>query len=281
MKTVHYGDIVAAVKEMCLKAAFDLPDDVVQALKRSVNKERSGLGKSILKSLVENATIAVETKAPLCQDTGFAVFFVELGSSVAINGGLLTDAINEGVRLGYREGYLRASIVDDPVFKRKNTADNTPAIIHLDLTTGDRLRLMLLPKGGGCENMSAIAMLKPSDGMQGVVEYVVQTAVNAGPNPCPPTIIGVGIGGTADMAMMLAKKALLRPLHGSHPDSQYAKMEKTMLDTINASGVGPQGMGGGITTLAVHIETFPCHIASLPVAVNFNCHAARFSERIL
>lgn len=281
MKTVRYGDIVAAVKEMCLNAAFDLPDDVARALKRSVNKERSGLGKSILKSLVENAAIAMETKAPLCQDTGFAVFFVELGSSVVIEGGLLTDAINEGVRLGYREGYLRASIVDDPVFKRKNTTDNTPAIIHLSLASGDRLRLMLLPKGGGCENMSAIAMLKPADGMEGIIEYVVQTVVKAGPNPCPPTIIGVGIGGTADMAGMLAKKALLRPLHASHPDPQYAKMEKTMLDTINASGVGPQGMGGGVTSLAVHIETFPCHIASLPVAVNFNCHAARFSERIL
>jgi fumarate hydratase subunit alpha len=193
----------------------------------------------------------------------------------------LTDAINDGVRLGYGEGFLRASIVADPVFKRKNTQDNTPAVVHLSLVEGDKLRLRLLPKGGGCENMTALAMLKPSDGMQGVVDFVVQTAIKAGPNPCPPTVIGVGIGGTADMAATLAKKALLRPLSARHPDPDFAKMERAMLEAINASGVGPQGLGGAITALRVHVETFPCHIASLPVAVNFNCHAARFSERIL
>jgi len=281
MKKIRYGDIVAAVKDMCLEAAFDLPEDIVNSLKRSVMKERSSLGKSILKSLLENADIARKERMPLCQDTGYAVFFADLGDAVVIEGGLVTDAINEGVRLGYREGYLRASIVDDPVFRRKNTLDNTPAIIHLSIVQGDRLRLRLLPKGGGCENMSALAMLKPSEGTQGVIDFIVQATVKAGPNPCPPTIVGVGIGGTADVAAMLAKKALLRPLVGRHPDADYAKMEKAILDAINASGVGPQGVGGAVTALAVHIETRPCHIASLPVAVNFNCHSARFSERVL
>jgi fumarate hydratase subunit alpha len=281
MRTIRYGDIVAAVREMCLEAAFDLPEDVLRLLKRSMMKEGSAIGKSIVKSLLENADIARRERMPLCQDTGFAVFFVDLGSSAVVEGGLLIDAINEGVGAGYREGFLRASIVQDPVFKRKNTLDNTPAAVHLSLVEGDRLRLRLLPKGGGCENMSALAMLKPSDGAQGVTDFVVQTAIKAGPNPCPPTIIGVGIGGTADLAAAIAKKALLRPPGKHHPDPDYAKMERTMLDAINASGVGPQGMGGAITALAVHIETCACHIASLPVAVNFNCHAARFSERII
>jgi fumarate hydratase subunit alpha len=280
MRAVHYRDIVAAVKELCLSAAFDLPEDVAKALKRSLTKERSRLGKSILKNVIENAAVAQRNRMPLCQDTGFAVFFVELGSSVAVEGGVLTDAINEGVRQGYREGYLRASIVDDPIFQRKNTRDNTPAIIHLSIVAGDKVRITIAPKGGGCENMSAIAMLSPSAGMQGVMDFVVQTVIKAGPNPCPPTIVGVGVGGTMDMAAVLAKRALLRPI-SDWPDPAYAKMEKAMLDAINSSGVGPQGFGGSITALAVHIETYPCHIASLPVAVNLNCHAARHAERIL
>jgi fumarate hydratase subunit alpha len=281
MKIVHFRDIVAAVREMCMKAAVELPDDVIHSLKRSVAKERSPLGQSIVKSIIENAAVAKRDNVPLCQDTGFAVFFIELGSSVIVEGGVLTDAINEGVRLGYREGFLRASIVDDPIFKRINTRDNTPAIIHLSMVAGDGLRIVLAPKGGGCENMSALAMLKPSDGMQAVIDFVVQTVIKAGPNPCPPTIVGVGVGGTADMAAILAKRALLRPLHNSHAIPEYAKMEKTILDAINASGVGPQGLGGSVTALAVHIETYPCHIASLPVAVNLNCHAARHVERVL
>ena len=281
MKIVRYRDIVAAVREMCMKAAVELPDEFTRSLKRSVTKEKSPLGQSILKSLIENAAIAKRDAVPLCQDTGFAVFFVELGSSTIVEGGVLTDAINEGVRLGYREGFLRASIVDDPIFKRINTRDNTPAIIHLSMIAGEGLRIVLAPKGGGCENMSALSMLKPSDGMQAVIDFVVQTVIKAGPNPCPPTIVGVGVGGTADMAAILAKRALLRPLHSSHPAPEYAKMENTILDTINASGIGPQGLGGSITALAVHIETHPCHIASLPVAVNLNCHAARHVERVL
>jgi len=281
MRTVHYRDIVVAVKEMCCQAAFDLPDDVVRSLKRAMRKESSVLGKSVIGSLLENAAVARRDRVPLCQDTGFSVFFVELGSTVAVEEGRITDAINEGVRLGYREGFLRASIVDDPVFKRKNTRDNTPAIVHLSMTAGDKLRTVLAPKGGGCENMSALAMLNPSDGAQGVIDFVVQTVVKAGPNPCPPTIVGVGIGGTADRAALLAKEALLRPLSEPHADHEYATLEKTILDRINSSGIGPQGLGGSVTALAVHIETFPCHIASLPVAVSINCHAARCAERIL
>jgi fumarate hydratase subunit alpha len=281
MRTVAFRDIVAAVKDMCLEAAFELPADVGLALKRSVTREKSPLGQSILNSLLENAAIAKRDRAPLCQDTGFAVFFVELGSSVCVEGGILTDAINEGVRLGYGEGFLRASIVDDPLFRRSNTRDNTPAIMHISIVAGDNLRIIVAPKGGGCENMSALAMLKPSDGMQGVIDFVVQTVVEAGPNPCPPSIVGVGIGGTAEMAALLAKKALLRPVRDFHPDPEYAKLEKTILDTINASGIGPQGLGGTITALTVHIETFPCHIASMPVAVNLNCNSARHAERVL
>jgi fumarate hydratase subunit alpha len=279
MKIVLFRDVVAAVREMCMKAAVELPDDVSRCLKRSVAKESSPLGQSILKSIVENAAIAKRDAAPLCQDTGFAVFFVDLGSSTIVEGGVLTDAINEGVAQGYRDGFLRASIVDDPIFKRINTRDNTPAIIHLSMFDGEGLRIVLAPKGGGCENMSALAMLKPSDGMQAVIDFVVQTVIKAGPNPCPPTIVGVGVGGTADMAAILAKRALLRPVHKFHAAPEYAKMEKTILEAINASGIGPQGFGGAITSLAVHIEPHPCHIASLPVAVSLNCHAARHVER--
>jgi fumarate hydratase subunit alpha len=183
--------------------------------------------------------------------------------------------------MGYREGFLRASIVDDPIFHRKNTRDNTPAVIHVSLVAGDRVRIIVAPKGGGCENMSAIAMLKPSDGMQAVIDFVAQTVVKAGANTCPPTIVGIGIGGTADTAAVLAKKALLRPLRDPHPDPEYANLETAILEAVNASGIGPQGLGGTVTALAVHIETFPCHIASLPVAVNLNCHAARHAQRIL
>ncbi len=281
MRLVHFTDIVAAVGDMCLEAAFDLPDDVFRALKRSLTKEKSPLGQSLLKSVLENAAIAKKDRVPLCQDTGFAVFFVEIGSTVVVEGGVLTDAINEGVRRGYGDGFLRASIVDDPLFQRKNTRDNTPCVIHVKPVAGDKLSIMLAPKGGGCENMSALTMLKPSEGSRGVIDFVVRTVVKAGPNPCPPTIVGVGIGGTADMAAILAKKALLRPVRDPHPDPEYAKLENAILDAINDSGIGSQGLGGTVTALAVHIETFPCHIASLPVAVNLNCHAARHAGRVL
>ena len=281
MRTISYTSIVASVKDLCLEAAYDLPGDVADCLTASVAKEKSPLARSILESCIENAAIASRDRVPLCQDTGLAVYFVEAGSSVMVEGGTLTDAINEGTARGYAEGYLRASVVNDPLFRRKNTRDNTPAVIHVTIVAGDALRITLAPKGGGCENMGALAMLKPSDGTQGVIDFILKTVVAAGGNPCPPTIVGVGLGGTMEMAALLAKKALLRPMDKRHSDPDYARLEQEILGLINASGVGPQGLGGSTTALSVAIETFPCHIASMPVAVNLNCHAARHATRVL
>jgi fumarate hydratase subunit alpha len=275
MKIIQYSEIVNTVKKMCVDAACVLPDDVLTRIKQACADEPFPRAKIILSSIVENANIASEKKIPICQDTGFAIFFVKMGVDVKIEGGNLCGAINEGARLGCIDGYLRGSIVDDPIFDRKNTGDNTPAIIHIDLVDGDNLEITLLPKGGGCENMSALAMLKPSDGLQGVVKYVRDAVVNSGGNPCPPVMVGVGIGGTADAACLLAKKALLRPAGVHHTDVRYARLEKDLFREINASGVGPQGLGGLHTALWVSVEYMPCHIASMPVAVNINCHAAR------
>ena len=274
-KVIRFSDIVDAVKGLCLQAAFRLPDDTLKALQESLSPEKSPAGRSILNQCLQNASLASSESLPLCQDTGFAIFFVNIGSEVSVDGGILTDAINEGVRRGYKEGYLRNSIVKDPLFNRINTGDNTPALIHIDMIKGDTLSITLLPKGGGCENMSSLAMLKPSDGKEGIIDFIVSTVVKAGGNPCPPVVVGAGIGGTADKAALLAKKALLRRIGSSHADPQYAGLEKEILTRINDSGVGPQGLGGTVSALAVHIETFPCHIASMPVAVNLNCHSAR------
>lgn len=281
MKTIAYIDIVKKVTDMCLKANINLPSDVLSSLKSAAKNEKSELARSILNQCIDNADIALKEKMPICQDTGFAVFFVEIGTDICINGGTIIDAINEGTAKGYKEGYLRKSIVEEPLFDRMNTGDNSPAVIHLELVPGDKLKITLAPKGGGSENMSAVAMLKPSDGEQGIVDFVVETVVKAGGNPCPPTIVGVGIGGTFEKCALLAKKALLRPIGTHHPDKRYAELERKILEKINASGVGPQGLGGTFTALAVHIETFPCHIASLPVAVNLNCHAARHTSIML
>ncbi len=218
---------------------------------------------------------------PLCQDTGFAVWFVEMGRDVTLSRGTISEAVTAGTRAGYKRFYLRKSIVADPLFDRKNTTDNTPVILHLEQVEGDRLKLILAPKGGGSENMSALRMLKPSDGRAGVVEFVVNSVISAGGNPCPPTIVGVGIGGTMERAACLAKRALLRPVGQPAADSRYAELEREILERINASGIGPQGLGGAVTSLAVHVEHHPCHCASLPVAVNLNCHAARHQEVIL
>ena len=276
MRSIPYQIVVEQVRELCLRAAFDLPADVRNALEQARAAEAAPLGQALLEQCLANAATAADKRLPICQDTGFCVYFVELGVDVRIEGGLLADAINEGTRQGYEQGYLRKSIVADPVFDRVNTNDNTPAVIHLEQVPGDRLRLCLAPKGGGSENMSAVRMLKPSDGCEGVVEFVVEQTTQAGGNPCPPTIVGVGIGGTFEKVAYLAKKALLRQPPGApHPTAAYAELEQEILTRINASGVGPQGLGGSTTALAVHIETFPCHIASLPVAVNLNCHAAR------
>jgi fumarate hydratase subunit alpha len=266
---------VESVQQIAIKAAFDLPSDVFKRLEQMHTEEDSTIGKKILHQILENADIAAKEKLPICQDTGTAVVFVQIGNDVTITGGLLPDALNEGVRRGYDEGYLRKSIVSDPLFNRVNTKDNTPASIHYDFVAGDKLTITILPKGGGCENMSNLAMLKPSDGKEGIIDFVVTSIIKAGGNPCPPVIAGIGIGGTADKACSLAKKALLRPVGSVHTDKQYADFEKELLLHINNSGVGPQGFGGRSTALAVHIETAPCHIASMPVALNLNCHAAR------
>jgi fumarate hydratase subunit alpha len=275
MREIHFNTIVESVRTISLKAAFELPEDVRRRLEILYSRENSTTAKKILSQLLENADIAAKEKLPICQDTGTAVLFVEIGNEVIITGGLLPDALNEGIRQGYKDGYLRKSLVDDPLFERINTKDNTPASIHYEYVHGDKLTITILPKGGGCENMSQLAMLKPSDGKEGIIEFVVSSIIKAGGNPCPPVIVGIGIGGTADNACCLAKKALLRKIGSVHINKQYAELEQELLLNINNSGVGPQGFGGYSTALAVHIETAPCHIASMPVALNLNCHAAR------
>lgn len=281
MREISASAISDHVAEMCQEANIYLGEDVFEALKNSLEWEESPTGKEVLKQLIENVEIARNEQIPICQDTGFAVFFVEWGQEAHLTGGTLEEAINAGVKKGYTEGYLRKSIVDDPLYDRKNTKDNTPAVIYTDLVPGDKVKISFAPKGGGSENMSTVKMLKPSDGEAGLVDFVVNHVKAAGPNPCPPIVVGVGIGGTFDKVAVLAKKALFRPVGQSHPDSKFAALEKTILDKINDLGVGPQGFGGRVFALAVHIETFPAHIASMPAAVNINCHACRHLERTI
>lgn len=278
MRIIEFDRIKDAVCAMCGQAACDLPDDVLAALQRAKSGETSDLGREFFDQYLLNSQIARKERLPLCQDTGFAVFFVQMGSEVMLDHGTVKEAINAGVREGYKKFFLRKSIVSDPLFDRKNTFDNTPAVVHLEQVPGDKLHLTLAPKGGGSENMSALRMLKPSEGRQGVVDFVVNAVVSAGGNPCPPTIVGVGIGGTMEYAAYMAKKALLRKVGENSPDERYAALEAEILEKINASGVGPQGLGGKTTALAVNIEFHPCHLASMPVAVNLNCHAARHAE---
>ena len=277
MKVIEFDTIVNEVKNLCMKANYELPEDVKKAFDEAIKNEESPLGKSILEQCVKNAKIAENEELAICQDTGFSVFFVKYGR-IEINGGNIYDAIDEGVRQGYQEGYLRKSILKDPLLERVNTKDNTPAIVHLELVEDEFLDITLAPKGGGSENMSRIAMMKPSDGVEGVVKFVVDSVAGAKGNPCPPTIVGVGIGGTFEKVAFIAKKALLRPIGEHNPDPRYAELEKRMLTEINNSGVGPQGLGGRTTSFWVNIETFPCHIASMPVAVNLNCHASRHAH---
>lgn len=276
MREIHVDGIAKAVKELCIRANTELGQDVLDAFQKALEKEESPTGRDILKHLLINARIARDEKIPMCQDTGLAVVFVELGQEVRIVGGSLKDAIEEGVRQGYQEGYLRKSACHP--FTRQNTGDNTPAIIHVELTSGDGLKLTLAPKGGGSENMSRVMMLTPAVGVQGIKDYVIQRVKEMGSNPCPPTIVGVGIGGTFEMAALLAKKALLRELGSVNPDPELAALESEWLEEINRLGIGPQGLGGRTTSLAVHIKMMPCHIASLPVGVNIQCHAARHKE---
>lgn len=280
MREIAWSNIVDAVKALCLEANYYLNSSLIRALKEARTHEESPAGRRILDHLLENAQIAASGENPLCQDTGVAVFFIELGQEVHVVGGPLEDAVNEGVRQAYREGYLRKSVVDDPL-RRRNTGDNAPAVIWLQSVPGDRLRIDMAPKGAGSENMSAIAMLKPSQGEQGVIDFVVDWVNRAGGNPCPPIIVGVGLGGTFEKAAWLAKKALLRDVGERHQDPYYAELEMRLLERINALGIGPMGLGGRTTALDVHIEVFPCHIASLPVAVNIQCHSARHKSVVL
>ena len=277
MRELQAKEITSAVKRLCMEANYYLGEDVLNAIKEGLKKEESPLGKDILQQIIENAEIAAKEEVPICQDTGFAVIFVELGQEVRVVNGDFNEAINEGVRQGYTDGYLRKSIVQDPI-GRKNTGDNTPAVIHLEIVPGDKVKIVVAPKGGGSENMSEVKMMKPADGVEGLKKFVVERVEKSGGNPCPPVVVGVGVGGTFEKCAFLAKKALLREVGSKHPDPYYAELEAELLEKINKTGVGPQGLGGRTTALAVHIEAHPCHIASYPAAVNLNCHAARHKE---
>ena len=279
MREIDVKLITEKVRNLCMEANTDLGDDMFQAFDRAMEKEESSMGLEILKELKENARIAKEEKVPICQDTGFAVVFVELGQDVHLIGGDLVEAIHEGVRQGYRDGYLRKSICHP--FTRANTGDNTPAIIHTEVVPGEKVKIIVAPKGGGSENMSRVVMLTPSDGIEGIKRFVVQRVKESGSNPCPPTIVGIGIGGTFEQAALLAKKSLLRPLGSKNPDLELEKLESEILTEINKLGIGPQGLGGRTTSLAVHILMMPCHIASFPLAVNIQCHAQRHKEALI
>ena len=279
LRQISAEEITRTIRRLCIEANTILGDDVVEALKKGLEKEESAVGKDIFRQLLEIANRAREVGIPLCQDTGMVVVFIEMGQDIHIVGGDLNQSINEGVRQGYRDGYLRASSLDPLV--RKNFGDNTPAIIHVEIVPGDQLKLTVIPKGFGGENMSRVALLTPASGMEGIKEFVLRTVEEAGANPCPPGIVGVGIGGTLEKAAILAKKSLLRPIDQRHPDPGIARLEEEFLEEINRLGVGPQGLGGTVTALDVHIETYPTHIASLPVAVNLQCNCHRHKEAVL
>ncbi|MEW6685636.1 MAG: fumarate hydratase [Candidatus Edwardsbacteria bacterium] len=274
MREIQASKITEAVKKMCISANCNAGEDLIQALQKGLKEEESPIGKEIFEQLLENAKIAHNEQIPICQDTGFAVIFLEIGQDVHIIGADLSEAINEGVRQGYKEGYLRKSILQDPI-SGKNTGDNTPAMIHTTIVPGEKVKITVAPKGGGSENMSSVKMMAPAAGVEGVKKFVVDWVKEAGSNPCPPIVVGVGIGGTFEGVAMLAKKALLRPIGSRHPNKYYADLEEELLRLINNTGVGPQGLGGRITALDVHVEVYPRHIASFPVAVNINCHVAR------
>lgn len=280
MRDISIFQIKEAVKKLSIEANWILGDDVLRALKSCLEKENAPLARAVLSQLIENAEIASKERIPLCQDTGFAVVFLEIGQEVRLVDGNLIDAVQQGIREGYAEGYLRKSIVRDPL-QRKNTGDNTPAIVYTELIPGDKVKVTVIPKGGGSENMSEVRMLPPSAGWKGIERFVLNRVQSSGPNACPPLIVGIGIGGTFEKCAWLAKKALLRPIGSVHPDPYYAEKEIELLQKINALGIGPMGYGGDCTALAVHIETYPAHIASLPVAVNLQCHAARHREMVM
>ncbi len=277
---VTTNKITETVKRLCIEANYYLGNDCVSSLDSALKAEKSSLAKEIISQMIENLKVARSDNLPICQDTGITIVFVEIGQDVEISGGNITDAINEGVRQGYKEGYLRTSVVRDPL-RRENTMDNTPAVIHYEIVPGDKLKITVVPKGAGSENMSQLRMLKPHAGIDKIEEFVINTVKSAGPNPCPPVIVGVGIGGTFEKSAILSKKALLRPVGSRNSDPFYADLEKRLLDKINSLGIGPMGIGGSTTCLDVFIETYPCHIASLPVSVNIQCWVARHKEAVL
>src|SRR3990172_5880397 len=281
MRRVNLNDIVDKVRDMCMDANYNLSPDVTAAYEKALETEKSPLGQEVLRQIMENSGIAARESMPLCQDTGLAVFFIEIGQDVSIAGGLLSDAINEGVRQGYSKGYLRKSVVEEPVFNRRNTSDNKPAIIHTDIVAGEDIRIKLDIAGGGGENMAALKMLRPADGIEGVKQFVVDSVRNAGANPCPPVVVGVGIGGDFEKAAIIAKKALLRPVGQPNARMDVAALEEDLLKRINHLGIGPVGLGGTTTAFAVHVELHPCHIASLPVAVNIGCHSSRHKSIVI
>ena len=281
MRDIDCRLITETVSSLFKEACFNLPPDVLSALEHARENEISPAARGVLETIIENATIASTDGIPLCQDTGVAVVFLEIGQEVHVTGGDLYSAVQDGVRRAYGEGYLRKSLVEKPFSSRINTGDNTPAIIHTDIVPGDKLAITAMPKGGGAENMSRLAMLLPADGRSGVIDFVVRTVDESGGNPCPPLIIGVGIGGTAEYSLVLAKKALLRTIGDPNPDFENAELEKEIFEKVNSLGIGPMGFGGLTTALAVHVETHPAHIASLPVAVNLQCHSARQKKAVL
>jgi len=280
MRQINTEEITDTVEKICVDANYNLGDDLVSSLQDAMKREKSPLGKEVIAQILENAEIGKNEQVPVCQDTGFAVVFAEIGQEVMIKGQSLQKAINEGVRRGYKNGYLRKSIVKNPL-DRVNTGDNTPAVIHTDIVPGDKLKITFMAKGGGCENMSRTAMLTPAQGRDGVIDFVVETVKTAGANPCPPIIVGVGLGGTFEYATLLSKKAILRPVGSHNKDRNTAHLEEELLEKINKLGIGPQGFGGKVTALAVHVETYPCHIASLPVAVNIECHSHRHKSIVI
>lgn len=279
MRTLECRTVAATVSRLCREANYVLDEDVRAALNQAHRQEVAPAGKEVLGQLFENATLAARERVPVCQDTGLAVIFVEVGQDLCFDGSL-EEAITQGVRDGYTQGFLRNSVVGNPLV-RVNTGDNTPPVIHWRLVSGDRLKIAVMPKGGGSENMSALKMLKPADGVEGVKRFVIETVSAAGPNPCPPLVVGVGLGGTMEKAALMAKEALLRPVGAPNPDPDLAALEDELLAAINALGIGPLGLGGRVTALAVHLLAYPAHIASLPVAVNLNCHAVRHKTAIL
>ncbi len=280
MREIHVSEVTALVRKLCMEANYNLPKDIQQAFETGKEQEASPLGQTIFEEMIRNCKLACTEQVPICQDTGTAVIFAEVGQDVHLVGGAFEDAVNEGVRQGYQEGYLRKSIVRDPL-RRVNTDDNTPAVLHTKLIFGEQVRIIVAPKGGGSENMSTLKMFTPAATREQIIAYIADTVVNAGSNPCPPVIIGVGLGGTADKACALAKEALLRPVDTANTDAFYAEMEREIVEQVNRSGVGPQGLGGTVTALSCAIEPYPTHIASLPCAVSIGCHITRHAEGVL